>query len=248
MRGTGTVEARVAGAATASAVVTVYALPETGLVATMLGSLGVDTDAGPPVTATDWTSQWSLSPVASQAAKASQPEYDGATLDFDGTDDYMTFAEGLTDSTASTVLVLARYDANGAYGWMLDNGTSAPNRLSFGVENSTPAKLCWNEGSGIKGGSEVFGVGYRLVGLLLDGDSAGYIRKDRAQVDMASSAGTKHWSLAAAVIGARWDTTLSYWTGPIAAMVVYSRMLSGDDLTYAEEFLTAYGQSLGVLS
>jgi hypothetical protein len=389
MRGTGTVEARVAGAATASAVVTVYALPETGLVATMLGSLGVatasgtvdddlstwskagltvggdssgytlnaagtgeatrrindtatgetphrmslsatvssgtsewvrfvvggkaawihltngevgasstvdttpvvvvsgvgtwditviqeitsasgvliapaDGDGASKATSTidgetmltvkdvvfeqtrvvDWTSQQPLTPVASQASAESQPGYDDATLSFDGDDDYLTFASSLTSSAALTILFLAQRSGPGssAANFLIDSGTgSGGNRLSFGIFNGN---LIWYD-TGVKGAAEAIGSGYHLVGLVLDGAGGGEIRKDGAVVD--TDASSNHALDETVALGARNDGGAAWWEGPVAAGVIYSRMLTGNDLTYAEEFLTAYGQSIGVL-
>jgi len=82
-------------------------LPGQNLIAAMLGGLGVDTDAGPPITAETWSSQFVTGPYATDGTKSKQPGYDGTTLSFNGTSNILTFNDLTSVSTSYTIVLVA---------------------------------------------------------------------------------------------------------------------------------------------
>jgi hypothetical protein len=191
--------------------------------------------------AVDWTSQQPLTPVASQASAESQPGYDDATLSFDGDDDYLTLNEELGAQTSWTLMFLADVPAAGGAERTLfdaETGRLLIRRLStgeLGVYDTGDHKIT------------IGAIATAVLTLLLDsvGGTMSLLVNDEAQTfDDASYAGVP---LGGAINFGATYTGANPFNGSQSGFVCYSRVLTGDDLTNAKAFLTAYGQSIGVL-
>jgi hypothetical protein len=203
--------------------------------------------AGSQVRARSWSSQSpAVGPVASNPNPDAQPYYgDGSGgLVFDGVDDYLQFAAGLTSSTSFTFLAVAELaSGSGGNRYLLDNGVGGLGRLAFGVTSA--GKLAWYEGGGgFLGNSVAMPLGSRqLVGLVMDAGS-GIIRLGGAAVD--SGSGNAHTFDDAPVLGDHYaGGGAASWDGAILGGALWLRVLTSTELGRAERWLaTRHGVAL----
>lgn len=135
--------------------------------------------------ATDITAQFPVGsePVASQATAASQPAYDGASLDFDGIDDYMTLGAGLGAQTSHHLFFVMSLEVGPCQFFDAQTG-----RIAFG--RSPAGALGWYDGSWrvISGATGTEALSMSVLEYELDGvGGTGIVRINGVTQTLSSS-------------------------------------------------------------